>query len=369
MEKEVGYSETDKRLPVGGKILLFFMILFLVLIGEAFYWDLGNIPKAPEPLSHCADYYTYDYGYDYGYKSDCQYSSYEKLADVPQKAEKLRPTASEISELRNQLSSHQNLLYSYQEQLREANSNYNLALQEEQAGSGGPYSQQKSAYLKQIQDANSRIASENSQISSLNSQISGKESGIKSIRDGLRAAIEKANALYQRAYRIYTLKIVGLQFLFISPLFFISLYYYLKSKKKESRYTSIATGFIFASSLLFTHTVLYFFYYIIPRDILIEIWEFLNKVPFFRYIIYYVGMGLVALLFGGSVYILLKRMYSPERVRKRRLMKEECPSCGFPLKLSKFFCSKCGKQIYTSCKKCKQPRLIDSDFCSNCGSK
>ena len=370
MEKsEVGYSETDKKLPIGGKILLFFMILFLVLIGEKFYWDIGNIPTRPESLSYCANYYTYDYSYDEGYRSDCQYSSYEKLADVPQKVERLKPTTSEISELRKQVSSHQSSLYSYQEQLRDVNNNYNLALQEEQAGSNGPYSQQKSTYLRQIQDINKNIDLENSQIASLNSQIAAKEGGIKSLKEELKNAIKNAQTLYERAYRIYTLKIVGLQFIFIFPIFFVSLFYYLRLKTRDSKYTSIATGFMFAGSLLFAHTALYFFYYIIPHDILVAVWTFLNNIPFFRYLVYYLGMALIILIFGGGVYILLKKVYAQDRVRKRRLMKEECPSCGFPLKLSKFFCSKCGKQVYTSCKKCKQPRLIDSDFCSNCGSR
>lgn|SRR3989338_2581363 len=369
MEKEAGYSDTDKKLPIGGKILLLFMIFFIVLIGEAFYWDLGNIPEKPEPLSYCANNYLYDYSYDYAYKSDCKYSSYEKLVDVPQKVEKLKPGASELAGLRAQLSSHQSNLYSYQEQLRNTNDNYNLALQEEQAGTSGPYAQQKSLYLQQIQELNTKIDSENSHIANLNNQVASKEASIKSLKDDLKDAIDRARVLYERAYRVYTLKIVGLQFLFISPIFFLSLFYYLKLKKRESRYTSIATGFMFAGSLLFAHTVLYFFYYIIPRDILIAVWEFLNRIPFFRYIIYYMGMGIVVFIFGGSVYILLKRIYSPARIRKRRLTKEECPSCGFPLKLSKFFCSKCGNQIYSSCKKCKQPKLIDSDFCSNCGSR
>ena len=71
---------------------------------------------------------------------------------------------------------------------------------------------------------------------------------------------------------------------------------------------------------------------------------------------------LVISLFGIAVTLLafvgLQR-YLAQRIPQRRVRKNECPFCGYPVR-GKEHCEGCGRQVIAPCARCEAPRRIGS---------
>jgi len=80
-------------------------------------------------------------------------------------------------------------------------------------------------------------------------------------------------------------------------------------------------------------------------------------------------MILVIVIFGGAVYVLQSKVFAPQRVRKRRLRKGDCPHCELPLRFSKKHCPNCGMQIEKACESCGKLRYVDFSHCPHCANK
>lgn len=72
-------------------------------------------------------------------------------------------------------------------------------------------------------------------------------------------------------------------------------------------------------------------------------------------------------IFAGSIYILLARYYTPERVSRLRTCRGECPDCGCRLSLQAYFCPDCGSKVGQTCPDCKEFVKLTDQHCSQCG--
>ncbi|OGL87384.1 hypothetical protein A3I40_03800 [Candidatus Uhrbacteria bacterium RIFCSPLOWO2_02_FULL_48_12] len=88
-----------------------------------------------------------------------------------------------------------------------------------------------------------------------------------------------------------------------------------------------------------------------------------------RSLVFYLGMILSFVLFGGAVYYLQKRIFDPRRVAIRRFRLKQCPRCQTNLDLAISFCPQCGHQIKERCASCGQARFVELPACPHCGGR
>lgn len=74
-----------------------------------------------------------------------------------------------------------------------------------------------------------------------------------------------------------------------------------------------------------------------------------------------VGIGLTLLAFAA-----LQR-YLQRRVPLRRVRKQQCPFCGFPVGAGAH-CEGCGRAVQAACSTCQSPRRVGTQHCAACGT-
>ncbi len=72
-------------------------------------------------------------------------------------------------------------------------------------------------------------------------------------------------------------------------------------------------------------------------------------------------------IFITATYFLQKRFYTGARVKRIRLKKGQCPSCGTSLPPRSFYCSTCGEKVGSKCYGCDGFTKLNDKYCSNCG--
>ena len=74
-----------------------------------------------------------------------------------------------------------------------------------------------------------------------------------------------------------------------------------------------------------------------------------------------VGVTLSLLAFWG-----LQR-YLVRRIPRRRVRRNECPFCGYPVRGSGTHCEGCGRDVVAECARCAAPRRVGTAHCAVCG--
>ena len=131
----------------------------------------------------------------------------------------------------------------------------------------------------------------------------------------------------------------------------IALGYWLlaRLRRRGSRYYAIGIALVaFSAILAFAMAV----------DYLTDYFEPLELGPL---VISLFGIAVTLLAFVG-----LQR-YLAKRIPERRVRKNECPFCGYPVR-GKEHCEGCGRQVIAPCARCEAPRRIGSRHCANCGA-
>jgi len=199
---------------------------------------------------------------------------------------------------------------------------------------------------------------------------------ISALSDQLKPSDVKLKALYQNVlsdwrwqWRWYELWVFVLQSLFVFPFFFFVLRWYFRLSAKNSPYTIIAT-FVLATAAIFVVVIACKYFWSLFLAALLEgLWEIIKNIQILRSLITYAGMFLTIGLFGGSVYLLQKKIFDPTRAAMRRLRDYKCPACQFSLKLARNYCPHCGTQILEKCAKCQNARYTDLKACPYCGDR
>ena len=131
----------------------------------------------------------------------------------------------------------------------------------------------------------------------------------------------------------------------------IALGYWLlaRLRRRGSRYYAIGIALVaFSAILAFAMAV----------DYLTDYFEPLELGPL---VISLFGIAVTLLAFVG-----LQR-YLAQRIPQRRVRKNECPFCGYPVR-GQEHCEGCGRQVIAPCARCEAPRRIGSRHCANCGA-
>jgi hypothetical protein len=353
------------------------MAFLLVLVGETIFADLGRIPVHPTAPSYCqsagvvyggrsrnSDFYYYD-NYNLIQYTPCTFNEIDKKFGIDLIYEKMKPTLEELDKISKQVSTVQSQISQSNYSIRSLEERYNLSLQEKIANEQVLYNRQD--IQNQISQARSTLQSNQSTLSSLQSRQTQMNASLESLREEMQAASNRAYDYYRRQVTIFSFKIFLLQLLFALPFFIISTFKYFDFKRRNSPYTVIATAVMVSSGLLFLQTLMVFLYRIIPWEWLQIIWNFLQKIPALRYILYYGSAILIILVFGGLVYLIQKKIFSSDKVKIRRIKEKKCPTCSYGINEFQDFCPKCGTQLKEPCASCGNKRIKMLPFCPVCG--
>ena len=167
----------------------------------------------------------------------------------------------------------------------------------------------------------------------------------------------------------YPVKRLGMEMIFLLPLFII---FYLWNKK------SLAANRPF-QSLVSSHLLVIVFipvlfkiaeliYDIIPKTFLkqvIELLESLKLVALWHYLM----MALIILTALALIYFFQKKLFSQEKLTEKRISKGQCQDCGRRLPENIAACPFCGFEQFKSCAHCNKPTYVFSTFCKECGHR
>lgn len=390
-----GHEEiSEKRTTKVGYLLLFFMGLFIVIIGQTIFSDIGRIPDKPEGLSSCSQEFAllldrrwvdepimntdvYATGYDEmtdTYRMDdlakqqCQFSRYEETSGAAATLRAAYPDLKRYYALEDPINRVERDLNILKPERTLKQETYDISLQERQAGITAPVMnpEQAGSSLKTDTQAVMRLESERKALLSEQAAILDT---IGRAASNFETQQQQAKELYLSDYNWYRIKIFLLSLLFILPLFLYSLRRYLSWKREDSPYTIIVGALLGAFSVLLLQVVGMFLYEIIPRRIIQLLIEFFTQFAFLRYVLYYGSVLLVIALFGGIVYYIQKTVFSKEAVALRSLKDRKCPTCSFAIDLSMKHCPKCGHTLQSECANCHGLRFEDLPVCHQCGAR
>lgn len=368
-QKNEEYEEIgEKRTSIIGYFLLVLMVIFMVVISQKIFDDLEDIPAHPLRPAYCLSIFkSSDYYKSLKNIQSCQFNQIDNEFGVASKYQEISADLSTIASLNRQMASKESQIENYKNSVNNYNSEYDISLQEKIAGEPPIYD--KDSLKENIvysQQTISQLTAEINNLEQQRNQIARKIAlKAQAIGDGYRLAENK----YRGQMDWYSVKIFLLQLIFVLPFFAAAVYFYFKLKKKNSPFTIIVTAILGASAILFLQITIMFLYEILPREWFAKIFRFFMEISILRYVIYYGVVILVIVIFGGIVYLIQKRVFSPLRVAIRRIKDNKCPGCSFSLNHDHNFCPKCGLQLKEECASCHQLRVKYLSHCPHCGNK
>ncbi|GEM_PF-1699770 len=174
---------------------------------------------------------------------------------------------------------------------------------------------------------------------------------------------------YRARVRIRQLKVFLWEAIFWIPFFFITLWWYSRTKRKSSRWEIISIAALIASSIISFQSFSIFLWSWIPKELLEKLWKLLQATLLTRIVGYYLMMAVIVLILGGLIVSVHRRATDPVRGGKKKIRNMQCPTCSYPLDLSGDYCGGCGKQLQEACSSCKKPTYTWSAACESCGKK
>src|SRR3989344_494237 len=361
-----GFEETERRTPKLGYLLLLIMAVAGIIFGWMALDDLSRIPSRPTPLSYCSNRYgsyqrtfiqqsrlatrVYDYDYIYNSSTPCSFIDLEQKHNIPALIEKRAPFAAKLQELNAASSNFSNQILNARRQRENIERQYGLGLEEKQANV--PQIFPTPAIQQQILALRSNEAALQKLLTPFETEKQPLVIKLKEIDGELTEAYKPVFAEYNRRLRFYEFKVFLLQFGLILPLFLLALWAYFKLHSKNSPYTIIFTAILAVIGILVLRIILFWFWGLFLERVLEILVEWWAKFKILRSLIFYCGMILSFLIFGGAVYYLQKKIFDPRRVAIRRFRAKQCPHCQTNLDLASLYCPNCGRPIKEKCKHC-----------------
>jgi hypothetical protein len=121
-----------------------------------------------------------------------------------------------------------------------------------------------------------------------------------------------------------------------------------RMRKRRSRYLPLALAAVGAAVLLAL---------VMAGD---YITDYVDPLAVGPLVLSLAGIALTMLAFVG-----LQR-YLARRIPVRRVRKQECPFCGYPVRDGEH-CAGCGRSVIGECTSCHRPRRVGTAFCTSCG--
>lgn len=214
-------------------------------------------------------------------------------------------------------------------------------------------------------------------LNTLRRQIAGLERKInrnenvkllwKKLQGLQQADREKLKADLRSIHFWYPIKELGMQMVFLLPLFAVFYVWNNASIGKNRGIQTLVSSHLMVVSFIpilcrITETV----YDIIPKKLLkklTELLESLKLVAIWYYLV--IALAVAAALF--VIYIFQKKLFSREKLAERRIAKGQCQECGKQLPPGSQACSFCGYAQFKTCSSCNKSTFTFGKYCRECG--
>ncbi len=165
----------------------------------------------------------------------------------------------------------------------------------------------------------------------------------------------------------YPVKKLGMQLIFLLPLFAVFYAWNNTSiRKKRGVQTLVSSHLLAVSFIPIFCKIIETVYDIIPKKLLkkiIDLLESLKLVAIWHYLV--IAVAVAAALF--LIYIFQKKLFSREKLLERRISKGECQQCGKHLPAGAQACPFCGFTQFKSCSYCNKLMHVHAKYCRECG--
>lgn len=165
----------------------------------------------------------------------------------------------------------------------------------------------------------------------------------------------------------YPVKRMGMQMIFLLPLF-AAFYAWNSTSIKKSRgvQTLVSSHLLAVSFIPIFCKIIETIYDIIPKILLkkiIDLLESLKLVAIWHYLV--IALAVAAALF--LIYIFQKKLFSHGKLIERRISKGACQHCGKHLPAGSQACPLCGFAQFKTCSNCSNLMHVFSKYCRECG--
>jgi len=179
-------------------------------------------------------------------------------------------------------------------------------------------------------------------------------------RDALRKDLRRLNFWYP-------VKKLGMEMLFLLPLFLAFYAWNARSIARERPFQTLVSSHLMVVTLIpvfFKLTELV--YDILPRKLLrelVELLESLKLVAIWHYLL--IGVAVLGAL--ALIYLFQRKLFSREKMMQRRIAKGQCQQCGLRLSSGSPCCTACGMNQYRICESCSELTHVYGKYCRACG--
>jgi hypothetical protein len=180
---------------------------------------------------------------------------------------------------------------------------------------------------------------------------------------------EKLKSDLRTMYIWHPVKRLGMQMIFLLPLLAVFSFWNNASiKKSRGIQTLVSSHLLVVAFIPIFFKIIETVYDIIPKKLLkklIDLLESLKLVALWHYLAIAVAIAAALLI----IYIFQKKLFSRDKLMRRRIEKGLCQQCGKHLPPVSQACPFCGFAQFKTCGTCNQPSLVFAKFCKACGKE
>jgi len=218
----------------------------------------------------------------------------------------------------------------------------------------------KTGSLNQLTESQRSLITSLDQDKRIRELFSMVDSFTEQDRNNLKADLRKLNFWYP-------VKRLGMEMIFLLPLFMIFYFWNMKSLAASRPFQALISSHLLVVVFIpAIFKIIELIYDILPKKIfkqLIDLLESLQLVALW----YYLMMAVIILAALALIYLFQKKLFSRERLMVKRISKGECQNCGTRLPENSSACPFCGFEQFTRCSHCDKPTYIFGKFCRECG--
>ena len=280
-----------------------------------------------------------------------------------------------LSELFHQQDQLREELSGTQTRIHELKHSYDSALLEKIAGQKREDSilpAEASKVKGQLEQFNATLQAQQNEAAQLQQALE-QHAQVKAYADFINAlpypsAFVQERARYARSEFWYPFKTLTAQVAFLLPVLILALLWNAKVLRSQNGpQVLISSHLILVCLVPVFARVVYFFYELLPHQLLAELIVWLNQLNLgfiWRYVVIIGGILTCVIV----IIIAQKTVFSPARLRTLRLRKVQCRECGEKLQSAEQACCEfCGTRQIEACAHCGQPRRMLAFFCNHCG--
>ena len=165
----------------------------------------------------------------------------------------------------------------------------------------------------------------------------------------------------------FPVKRLAMEMLFLLPLMLLFYLWHHQSTKAERPYQSLVSSHLLVIVFIpVIFKVSELVYDIVPKKLLRQVFELLeslNLVAIWHYLMMVVAIVTALIL----IYVMQKKIFSPEKLSQKRIAKGLCQDCGIGIATTNLACSSCGFKQFRQCQHCDSNTYVKGKFCRACG--